>query len=57
MNIVLDNAVELNNKTKTSKTIGPPTSSLITAHRTTGRILLKGDNITLIQAVTPLPSA
>ncbi|KAG2172769.1 hypothetical protein INT43_000116 [Umbelopsis isabellina] len=36
MNLVLDEAVEINNKGQTRKEIG--------------RILLKGDNITLIQA-------
>ncbi|KAI8584716.1 hypothetical protein K450DRAFT_217659 [Umbelopsis ramanniana AG] len=36
MNLVLDEAVEINSKTQTRKEIG--------------RILLKGDNITLIQA-------
>ncbi|KAH8553543.1 small nuclear ribonucleoprotein E [Umbelopsis sp. PMI_123] len=36
MNLVLDEAVEINNKNQTRKEIG--------------RILLKGDNITLIQA-------
>ncbi|RHZ71433.1 hypothetical protein Glove_258g42 [Diversispora epigaea] len=38
MNLVLDNAEELNTKKKTRKTLG--------------RILLKGDNITLIQSIS-----
>ncbi|KAF0536948.1 Small nuclear ribonucleoprotein E [Gigaspora margarita] len=37
MNLVLDHAEEINTKKKTRKTLG--------------RILLKGDNITLIQSV------
>ena len=39
MNLVLDDAEEVHIKNKTRKTLG--------------RILLKGDNITLIQQVTP----
>ncbi|CAK9301661.1 unnamed protein product [Gordionus sp. m RMFG-2023] len=39
MNLVLDNAEEFNTKSNSRKSIG--------------RILLKGDNITLIQNITP----
>ena len=54
MNIVLDNAAEYTVKTKATKQIG---KCLISARFATltnlfqGRILLKGDNITLIQTV------
>lgn len=66
MNIVLDLAVEINNKAKTSKTLGTPPQCILSCYDTmlelvispslAGRVLLKGDNITLIQAVTPVPA-
>jgi small nuclear ribonucleoprotein (snRNP)-like protein len=55
MNLVIDDAVEVilptkdKDETRRSLGISPVTCSRGVANSTTGRILLKGDNVSLIQ--------
>ena len=59
MNLVLDDAEELNAKTNERKTLGTTPDTRFAWHWAdsgAGRILLKGDNITLIRTV-PTPAS
>jgi len=62
MNVVLDNAEEFYIKSGNRKTIGKAPTDCLLVHvsffsATVGRILLKGDCITLIQRVDPKSGA